>query len=215
MDVVVVIIHRYAIIFIDIMNRCDICFFFCIDTISSIIILCIVNYFWWILMRWNFFTSINLISVSSLILALESESVTFFKLMSVLNELSFLTLLWGRFEFPIRLSLFDVFQLFDSLILMCDITVVHLLFLDLYKTFQTYFLLDDVNTISIYLLLKNSTSVQSNFNLKVDKIFNAMSINHRLIKRKIKWLTQLSLKIIDQELLFVPLLINYNTQPRT
>ena len=129
-----------------------------------------------------------------MILALDTESVTFCKLMSVLNELSYWTLLWGRFEFPIRLSLFDVFQLFDSLILMCDITVVHLLFLDLYKTFQTYFLLDDVNTISIYLLLKNSTSVQSNFNLKVDKIFNAMSINHRLIKRKIKWLTQLSFK---------------------
>ena len=34
--------------------------------------------------------------------------------------------------------------------LACDITVVHLLFLDLYETFLTFFLLDNVNTITIY-----------------------------------------------------------------
>ena len=43
------------------------------------------------------------------------------------------------------------------------------------------FLLDDVNTITIYLLLKNSASVQSKLNFKIEKTFNVMCIERRLI----------------------------------
>ena len=46
--------------------------------------------------------------------------------------------------------MFDVFILFYLLLLACELTVVNLLFLDLYETFLQYFLLDDVNTTTVY-----------------------------------------------------------------
>ena len=54
------------------------------------------------------------------------------------------------FEVPIRLSLFDVLKLFDLLLFMCGIMVLRIIFLDLYKTSWTCFLIYDVNTTSIY-----------------------------------------------------------------
>ena len=74
----------------------------------------------------------------------------FFKFTSVLNGVSFWTLLWENFEVPITLSLFDVFKLFGLLLLTCELTVLDLLLLEIYVTFLPCFLLDDVNTISIY-----------------------------------------------------------------
>ena len=56
----------------------------------------------------------------------------------------------GNFDDPITLSLFDLFKLFDLLLLTCDIMAVHLLLLDLEKTFLTCLLLDDVYPIPIY-----------------------------------------------------------------
>ena len=61
MDKILIIIHRYFISCIDIMNRCDIWLFLCIEWIDSIFITCIINYLCWILMRWYFFTSIVVI----------------------------------------------------------------------------------------------------------------------------------------------------------
>ena len=73
--------------------------------------------------------------------------------MSVLNELSGLTLIQGRFEFPVTLSLFDVFELFGSLLLRYEFTVVHILFLEMHGIFPPGFLLYDVNAITIYFTL--------------------------------------------------------------
>ena len=81
---------------------------------------------------------------------LDYISVYFCKLMSVLKKILFWTLIQGRFEFPIPLSLFDVFELFDSLLLTCYLTVEHPLFLEMYEIFLPCFLLDNVNTIAIY-----------------------------------------------------------------
>ena len=97
---------------------------------------------------------------SSFILALYSRSFNFCTLMSVLNVLYFLTLIWGGFEVPIPLPMCVIFKLFYLLVLTCDITVVRILFLDVYKTFSPCFFIYKANTISI-LFFENSTSVQS------------------------------------------------------
>ena len=129
-----------------------------------------------------------------MIIKLDSVSVTFWKSMSVLNGLSFWTFLWGKFEVPITLPLFDVFKLFYSLLLTCELIVLNILLLEMYVTFPPCFLLDDVKTISICFTFVKITSVQSTFILKIDKTFNAMSIESRLIMWKILLLTQLSFK---------------------
>ena len=54
---------------------------------------------------------------------------------------------------PLTLSLFDVFELFVSLLLTCELTVIHLLLLDLYETLFPFFLLGDVNTTTVYFTL--------------------------------------------------------------
>ena len=105
-------------------------------------------------------------------------------------------------------------QIIYFLLLVCDIMVVYLLFLDLYKTFLPCFLIGEVNTISIY-FLKNNASFQSKCNLKLDHMFDSMVIEHRFVKRKYSYWPYYILKIIYQELVFVPILIKYNTQPRT
>ena len=56
----------------------------------------------------------------------------------------------GMFEFPITLSMLYVFISFDLLLLTCEVTVVHLLFLDLGKIFRPYFRPNDVNAMTIY-----------------------------------------------------------------
>ena len=101
---------------------------------------------------WNEIYSIMLFSsiIPSLVLTLDCVYVTFFKVPSVLNELSFWRLIQGRFVFPITLSLFDVLKLFYLLLLTYKLKVIHLLLLDLYETFLYCFLLDEVKTITIY-----------------------------------------------------------------
>ena len=54
------------------------------------------------------------------------------------------------FEFSIKPSLFDVFELFASLLFKCELTVIHILLLDFNETFLPYFFLDVVNTMTIY-----------------------------------------------------------------
>ena len=56
----------------------------------------------------------------------------------------------GRFEFPITSSLFDVFKSFVSLLLKFDLTVIHLLFLDLNETSLPCFIFCDLNTMTNY-----------------------------------------------------------------
>ena len=91
--------------------------------------------------------------ISSLIIIIDSLSV------SVLKELLVWALIWGRFEFPKRLSLFDLFKWFDSLLLTCQLTVVYILLLDLDKTFLPHCLLDNLNVTTIYfILVKESLS---------------------------------------------------------
>ena len=123
-------------------------------------------------------------------LTLEYLSVTFNKVTSLLNELSFLTLLWGRFEVPIRLSLFYL--------ICCYLNMRSWSYISSYYTFKNIFYLFPFLTMetpyNFLYLFKNSTLVQSKFNLKVDKTFYAMIIEHWLIKRKIKLSTQLYLK---------------------
>ena len=87
---------------------------------------------------------------SSLILVLDSASVSFWKVTSSFDEHLVWTLIRGRFEFPITLSLLYVFGLFYSLLLTCEVTVIHLLFLEMYEIFLPCFLIDDVIAITIY-----------------------------------------------------------------
>ena len=104
---------------------------------------------------WYYISSLILFSsiISSLILLLDSVSVSFCKVMSVLKKYLMWTLKQGRFKFPIKLSLFDVLKLFDLLLLTCGLTVVHILFLEMYKIFLPCFLLDNWNATTIYLSL--------------------------------------------------------------
>ena len=87
---------------------------------------------------------------SSLILVIDSVSVSFFKVTSSFDEILVRTLIRGRFYSPITLSLLYVFVLFDLLLLVCEVTVIHLLFLEIYKIFLPCFLLDNVNSITIH-----------------------------------------------------------------
>ena len=99
--------------------------------------------------------------------------------MSELNGVLFWILIWVIFEVSITLSLFDALKLFDSLLLTCDLTVLHLPSWEMYKTFLNCFLLDDVNTIYIYFTFVNSSSVQSKFSSTIirPEISWALSVN--------------------------------------
>ena len=55
----------------------------------------------------------------------------------------------GSFEFPITLSLFGVFKLFCLLLLKCELTVVHILVLEMYRILLHCFFLEDGNSITI------------------------------------------------------------------
>ena len=128
MHIVFIIIHRYFIGCIDIMNRCGILLLLYIEYIISIFITCMIHYFCWILMTWYFFTCIVLISYF-IIDTSNSLSMSFFlKTIEFFYELLVLILIWVRFEFPITSSLFDAFELFASLLSKCELTVIHLLF---------------------------------------------------------------------------------------
>ena len=103
---------------------------------------------------------------------------------------------WGKFEVPITLSLFGVLKLFHLLLLICGLTVVHILFLDLDKTFLTCFLLDHINTISVYFSIVKPCLIMIKMNLKIEKTFNAISIECWFITWKIQGLTLLYFKNI-------------------
>ena len=92
---------------------------------------------------WDEMSSFILFSsiFSLLIIILDSVSVYVYKLMSVLNEILAWKLIWGRFSLPITLSLLYVFRLFYSILLTCELPLVHLLSLDLYATLLLWFLL--------------------------------------------------------------------------
>ena len=83
-----------------------------------------------------------------------SVSISFFKVTSVLNELPFWTLLWGNFDVLITLSLFELFELFDSLMLICEIMLVHIILILLGKKFLQCFLHEKVYLIYIYLSIE-------------------------------------------------------------
>ena len=91
--------------------------------------------------------------ISSLIIIIDYVSVSFLKVTSVLTELLVWMLIRGRFEFPITFSLFDVFKWFDLLLLTCELTLVHILLLEIYETSLPCFLLDKKNTITTDLIL--------------------------------------------------------------
>ena len=120
-------------------------FFFFLSTVIT----CMVNYFCSVLMRSYSSTNFVLVQYFDINLCISY----FFKLMSALNGLTFWTLPWRKFRFPITLSLFDVFKIFDLLIFTCEVTVVYLLFFYLNKIFLSYFLLHDVYPISIYVYI--------------------------------------------------------------
>ena len=56
MDRISIIIHSYVISYIDRINWCVICFFLYIELSYSFVIICMVNYFCWMLMRLYLFT---------------------------------------------------------------------------------------------------------------------------------------------------------------
>ena len=149
LDKCFIIIHRYVTICNDRLNWCGILIFFRIELILSIFTKSVINYFCWIMMRWYFSLLFFPSIVSLLILIIEHVSVFVCKVMSVLNKLLVWMLRWGRCEFLITLSLFDLFILFDSLLLMFELTVVHVLFLDFYETFLSCFHLNEINNMTI------------------------------------------------------------------
>ena len=105
---------------------------------------------------WDACSSVALLSsiFPSLILVLDSVSVSFWKGTSSFDECLVWTLILGMFlgmfEFSITLSLLYVFRSFYSLLFTYEVTVVHLLLLELNETFRACFLLGDVNTMTIY-----------------------------------------------------------------
>ena len=101
---------------------------------------------------WDDISSLILLSsiISSLVLILDYVSVSFWKIMSVLKKILVWTLKRGRFKFPITLSLFDVFEFFHLLLLTCELTLVHILFLEMHKIFLPCFIIDNRNAITIY-----------------------------------------------------------------
>ena len=127
MDIIFIIFHRYVISCNYMMNKCDRHFFFYIEK-SSILSTCMVNYLIWLLMILNSFAFIAVIRYF-IIYTKNWLCIYYFKKMSVLNGLWFWTLLCGRFEVTITLSLFDIFKLFDLFLFAYNIAVVHLLFL--------------------------------------------------------------------------------------
>ena len=101
---------------------------------------------------WDAISSLALFSsiFSSLLLVLHSVSVSFWKVTSSCFERFLWTLIQGRFEFSITLSLLYVFRLFYSLLLTREVTVIHLPSLEMYKILLPCLLLDDVNIITFY-----------------------------------------------------------------
>ena len=112
---------------------------------------------------WDAIYSLAVLSYifSSLMIVLESVSVSFCKVTSSFDEHLVWMLILEMFEFPITLSLFYVFRSFYSLLLTCEVTLVHILFLDLGKTFRLCFCLDGVKSMTIYFTFFNSPSVES------------------------------------------------------
>ena len=125
-------------------------YYFVLSLKKNIVITCMINYFWWILMRWYIFICIVVIHYFIIDTSYWLCIGVFFKVISLFNEILVIKLMWGRFEFPITFSLFGVFELFVSPLLTCELIVTHLFFLDLYETFILCFILYDVNTMNIY-----------------------------------------------------------------
>ena len=133
----------------------------------------------------------------------------------VLNGMSSWTFLWGGFEVPITSSLFDVFKLFDSLLLTCEITVVGLLLLDLYKKTCIFPSWQRKHHIYLFFYCKTVPQYNQNLTWKFYKTFHAISIEHQLIVWKYYYWLYRILKTPDEEFFFIPLWIHYNNQPRT
>ena len=128
-----IIIHRPVISLICRMNTCEIQFFCCIYLIDVTVIACMVNYFLWVFMILNFLT--RMVLMCFFIIDTKTSLYIYYvcKVSSGLNKLLFWTLLRRNFYVPITFLFLDVFKLFDSLLLICGIMVVHLLFLYLEK----------------------------------------------------------------------------------
>ena len=77
--------------------------------------------------------------------------------------------------------------------LQCELTGIHLLLLDLITTLFPSFLLDDLNTMTIYFTYVNVSTIQSKLNLKSEKTFNIMIIKNQLTVWYLQQLTELSL----------------------
>ena len=93
---IVIIIHWYVISFMCRMNKSKIHFFLCVNKIDSTVITCILNYFCWMFVKMKSIQSCDFDPFFSLLLTLYYACITFFKATSVLNGLSFWTLLWGK-----------------------------------------------------------------------------------------------------------------------
>ena len=72
----------------------------------------------------------------------------------------------GRFELPITLSRFYVLKLFVLLLLTCELTVLYLILLEMYKIFLHCFLLECVNAITIYFTLVKKCLNTTKINLE-------------------------------------------------
>ena len=174
MHIFIIIIHRYVIICIDIINIYDIRAFLYIQYIISIFVTCIIHYICWISMMWYFFTCIAVICYFII--------YTNILLCTIFLQSEFLVwkVIQGMFEFLITSSLFDPFELFLNLLLKSELAVIHIHFFELNEMFLPCFPLDDINTIPIYFTSVISTTFQSKFKFKLEKTFNFMSIERRL-----------------------------------
>ena len=178
MYIIVIIIRRYVISCIDIMNRCDIRFFFCINWIDSIFLICMVNYLWCILMRWNLFTYIVFFRFFVVNTNTWLCICYFFKIVDCIKRTLILNIVMRK-----------VWSFYKIINVWC-IQIIWFVAIDMWDNGIKSSLLRLVQKVSIlfnsiYFYFKIRASVQSQFTLKIDETFHAMSIKHRLAKRKI------------------------------
>ena len=123
--------------------------------LSSHVCSIISTEFWWYCFSIILFWSV----ISSLILTIDSMSITFCKVMIVLNESPFWTLLWRKSDIPITLSLFYVLKLFGLFLFTCEIMAVYLILLDPENNYCHIYLLKTYTPYLFIFLLKNTSSI--------------------------------------------------------
>ena len=152
MEIVFIIIHKYSISFIFRMNTCYIQIFLCIYYIDSNLITCMVNYFYWIVMRLNLFASIVLV-YSFIVDTNTLLFINFFLINECIKWTSVFNVavrkVWSSYNI---ITVWCIQIILFISVDMGGIGITYPLF-KLGKTFLLGFLLDDVYPISIIFLL--------------------------------------------------------------